>query len=293
MMSSPFTSWFNFTIPQGLHLLAILILALLLCRFLRAITDRLIKPATSQVRAAQLHEQQTRAMADTLYNVSNKIVWGVALFCALPEFGIVIWPAVVLAGAAILVLGLGTQSSVRDVVAGVHIILEDQFAVGDTIQAGATLGRVEQLTLRRTLVRDARGALVTLANAHIPIVANLSRDWSQAFVDVSVAAEESPERAMQALEAAAAGLRGDPAWAQALVDGPRVLGIHDFVPSGATLRIQVRTAPTRHDEVSRELRRRIQLEFQRLGVALPGMQSLDRASGFHALDDIPKPESAI
>ena len=211
----------------------------------------------------------------------------------MPEFGIVIWPAVVLSGAAILVLGLGTQSSVRDVVAGVHIILEDQFAVGDTIQAGATLGRVEQLTLRRTLVRDARGALVTLANAHIPIVANLSRDWSQAFVDVSVAAEESPERAMQALEAAAAGLRGDPAWAQALVDGPRVLGIHDFVPSGATLRIQVRTAPTRHDEVSRELRRRIQLEFQRLGVALPGMPGLDRSSGFHALDDIPKPESAI
>jgi moderate conductance mechanosensitive channel len=293
MMSSPFTSWFNFTIPQGLHLFAILILAFLLCRFLRAITNRLIRPAASQVRAAQSHEQQTRAMADTLYRLGSKIVWGVALFCALPEFGITIWPAVVLAGAAILVLGLGAQSSVRDVVAGVHIMLEDQFAMGDTIQAGATLGRVEQLTLRRTLVRDARGALVTLANAHIPIVANLSRDWSQAFVDVSVAAEESPERAMQALEAAAAGLRSDPAWAQALVDGPRVLGIHDFVPSGATLRIQVRTAPTRHDEVSRELRRRIQLEFQRLGVALPGMQGLDRASGFHALDDIPKPESAI
>jgi len=288
-MSSPFTSWFSFTIPQGLHLLTILILAFLLCYLLRAMTNRLVKPAASQVRAAQAHEQQTRALADSAYLVGSRIVWCVALFCALPEFGIVIWPAVVLAGAGIVVLGVGAQSAVRDVVAGFHIIFEDQFAPGDTIQTGATLGRVEQLTLRRTVVRDARGALVTLANGDVRVVANLSRDWSQAFVDVSVSVEEPLERATQALETAAAGLRSDPAWAQALVDGPRVLGIHDYAPTGSLLRLQVRTAPTRQDEVCRELRRRIQLEFQRLGIAMPGVPGMDRATAFHALDDIREP----
>jgi small-conductance mechanosensitive channel len=292
MMSSPFTSWFSLTIPQGLRLLAIVILAVLICHLLRKMTSRLARPAASQGRAAQAHEQQTRALADTLYRVGSRVVWGVAVLTALPEFGIVVWPAVVLSGVGVLVAGIGAQSAVRDVVAGFHIIFEDQFAPGDTIQVGETLGRVESLTLRRTVVRDTRGALVTLANGEIRTVGNLSRDWSQAFVDVSVAVEEPMDRAMLALEAAAAGLRSDPAWAQALVDGPRVLGIHEYGASGSTLRVQVRTAPTRQDEVCRELRRRIQMEFQRHSIALPGMQGMDQSAAFHALDDIPKPESA-
>jgi moderate conductance mechanosensitive channel len=104
--------------------------------------------------------------------------------------------------------------------------------------------------------------------------------------------EEPMDRVVLALEAAATGLRSDPAWVQALVDGPRVLGIHEYGASGSTLRVQVRTAPTRQDEVSRELRRRIQLEFQRHSIALAGMQGMDQTAEFHALDDIAKPESA-
>jgi small-conductance mechanosensitive channel len=292
MMSSAFTSWFSLTIPQGLRLLAIVILAVLICHFLRKMTSGLAKPAASQGRAAQAHEQQTRELADTLYRVGSRVVWSVAVLTALPEFGVVVWPTVVLAGAAVLAVGIGAQSTVRDVVAGFHILFEDQYAPGDTIQVGETIGRVESLTLRRTIVRDTRGALVTLANGEIRTVGNLSRDWSQAFVDVSVAVEEPMDRVVLALEAAATGLRSDPAWVQALVDGPRVLGIHEYGASGSTLRVQVRTAPTRQDEVSRELRRRIQLEFQRHSIALAGMQGMDQTAEFHALDDIAKPESA-
>src|SRR5215467_13253159 len=182
MMSSPLTSWFSLTIPQGLRLLAIAIFALLICRFLRKITNRLAKPAASQAKAAQAHEQQMRALADTLYRAAYSVVWIVAIFMALPEFGIVVWPAVIVAGAGVLAVGIGAQNSVRDVVAGIHILIEDQFAPGDTIQVGETMGRVETLTLRRTVVRDMRGALVTLANGEVGTVANLSWDWSQAFV---------------------------------------------------------------------------------------------------------------
>src|SRR6266851_9013830 len=130
MMSSPFTSWFSLTIPQGLRLFAIVILAVLICHFLRKMTSGLAKPAASPGRAAQAHEQQTRALADTLYRVGSRIVWGVAVLTALPEFGIVVWPAVVLAGAGVLAMGIGAQSAVRDAVAGFHILFEDQFAAG-------------------------------------------------------------------------------------------------------------------------------------------------------------------
>jgi small-conductance mechanosensitive channel len=131
-----------------------------------------------------------------------------------------------------------------------------------------------------------------LANGDLRTVGNLSRDWSQAFVDISVAAEEPLDRTLQALEAASAALRGDLSWAQALVDGPRVLGVQAYGRSGSTLRLQVRTAPTRQDEVCRELRRRIQMEFQRQNIARSNVQGMEEPAGFHALDEIPKPESA-
>jgi len=100
------------------------------------------------------------------------------------------------------------------------------------------------------------------------------------------------DRAQRALEAASAELRADPAWSQALIDGPRVLGIQEYGPMGCTMRLQVRTAPMRQDEVCRELRRRIQTEFQRHGVVLANFHGMDSATAFHALDDIEKPESA-
>lgn len=265
-MSSPFTPWFPFTFLNGLHLLEILILALLANRLVRLAADAIIRPAASQNRAVQLRERQTRALASTLYRVGSKIVWVFAAVMALPEFGLSAWPVAGVAGLGLLGLGLGGHQLVRDTVAGICIVVEDQFAVGETIQAGDVTGRVEVLTLRRTLVRDARGALVTLANGDLRFVSNLSRDWSQAHVDVSVDGQGSLEEALKALENASAELRNDAAWSQALVDGPRLLGIQDYGPTGATLRLQLRTVPMRHEEVSRELRRRIQIEFQRRGL---------------------------
>jgi moderate conductance mechanosensitive channel len=292
MMSSPLNSWLTIAIIQALRLLIILIVALVLNRLLRGFTNTLVKPATAQTRVAQAHEQQSRAVADALFGAGSTLVWAVAILTALPEFGIPAWPAVALAGLAMLALGFGAQNTVRDLIAGCHIVLEDHYAVGDTVRIGEIVGRVEQLSLRRTVVRDSRGAMVTLANGDIRQAANLSRDYSQAFVDIAIAVEESLDHAQQALESASAGLRADPSWSQVLIDGPRVLGIQEYGPAACTLRLQVRTAPMRHEEVCRELRRRIQLEFQRHGIALANFRGIDSAGAFHALDDIENPEPA-
>jgi small conductance mechanosensitive channel len=273
MMSSPFTHFFDFTIPNVLHLTGILVLALICVRLLRGATGRLVKPAATQTKAAQQREQQTRALADIVYGAGSKMIWVAAVLTALPEFGISALAGVVLSGVAILAFSIGARETVRDVIAGFQIVLEDQFLVGDTIQAGDTIGRVEQMALRRTVVRDGRGALVSLSNGEMRIVSNLSRDWSQAFVDIGVAAGIPLETTLQALESAAAELRSDAAWSQALVDGPRVLGLQEYDHAGGTLRLQVRTAPTRQDEVCRELRRRVQMELQRQGIAVASAKS--------------------
>jgi len=290
-MSSTAIHWPEVTTSGVLALVTIFVIALLLNRFLRVMTNLMIKRAATQTRTAQVREQQTRTLAGVLYGAGSKIVWVVALLTVLPRIGVNPFPALTLAGLASVAIGFGAQNLVRDLITGFYIILEDQYVVGDTIQIGDTTGRVEHLTLRRTVVRDARGALVTIANGEIRAVGNLSRDWSQAFVDVSLAPEAPLERTLQAVETAAAELRGDPAWSLALVDGPRILGIQGYDPSASTVRLQLRTAPTRQDEVSRELRRRIQLEFQRQGIPLSGVQRVELVAAPASMREAKQPGS--
>jgi small-conductance mechanosensitive channel len=262
-------------VPSLLRLLGIFAVAFLLNRFLRSITRQIVKPAASQARAAQVREQQTYMLAEMIYRAGSKIVWAMALLTAAQEFGINVAPLVVLAALACLAVGFGAQNLVKDIITGFYIILEDQYAMGESIHVGETIGRVEQLTLRRTVVRDPRGALVTLSNGDIRTVGNLSRDWSQIFVDVAVSPAVPQELALQVLDAASGELRTDPSWSQALVDGPRILGVQAYDLNTSTLRLQVRTTPSRQDDVARELRRRIQLEFQRRGIPLSHVQRVE------------------
>jgi small-conductance mechanosensitive channel len=289
-MTSLSIHWPDFTLSTILDLAAIFLIALLINRFLRVMTKLMIKTAATQSRSAQVREQQTRTLATVVYSSGSKVVWVVTLLTALEQLQIPIAPALTLAGLASVAIGFGAQNLVRDLIGGFYIVFEDQYAMGDTIQVGDTTGRVENLTLRRTVLRDARGALVTIANGEIRTVSNLSRDWSQAFVDISIAPEISVEKTMHALEAAAAELRGDPSWSQALVDGPRILGVQAFDRSSSTVRLQVRTAPTRQDEVSRELRRRIQIEFQRQGIPLSTVQRFEMVSASPSAQETMKPE---
>jgi moderate conductance mechanosensitive channel len=258
-----------------LQLIGIFVLALVLIRLLRLASKLIVKPATSSARAAQTREQQTRALGSAVYSAGSKAIWALALLMVAQEFGINILPIIVLIAVLGLAVGFGARNLVRDLIAGFSVLLEDQYSVGDTIHVADTIGRVEQITLRRTVVRDSRGALVTLANGDIRTVGNLSRDWSQAFVDVAVSPQVSQELTLQALDTAAADLRNDPSWSQTLLDGPRILGLQSYDQNASTVRLQLRTPPARHEDVSRELRRRIQLEFQRQGIPLSNVQRVE------------------
>ncbi|MGC2621791.1 MAG: mechanosensitive ion channel family protein, partial [Candidatus Acidiferrales bacterium] len=191
-----------------------------------------------------------------------------AVLMILPEFGFHETPVAAAAGLLSLALGFGGQYMVRDVINGFFIIFEDQYTVGEIIKLNGETGRVEHITLRRTVLRNGQGALVTIPNGQVGQVANLSRDWSQYFLDVTIPSEGETQQALAALEKCAAGLREDPAWAPLLVDGPQVLGVESLALTGTTLRMQFKSAPNRNDEVARELRRRILLEMDRAGVKL-------------------------
>lgn len=266
------------TISILLHILLILLIALVANRLLRVLSKLIVRPASNQSRVEQAREQQTKTLAGVVYSAASKVVWVVAILTALDAVGINPIPALALTGLAGVAVGLGAQNLVRDLIGGFYIVLEDQYVVGDTVQIGSDTGRVEHLTLRRTVLRDGRGALVTISNGDIRSVANLSRDWSQAYVDVALAPETPLEKPLAALEAAAADLRGDAAWSQALVDGPRLLGVQSSDRTASVVRLQVRTLPLRQEEVTRELRRRIHLEFEKQGIPMSGVWRFELAN---------------
>jgi small conductance mechanosensitive channel len=253
---------------RALRVLIIVFIALLVARLLRALTSRLIQSAKSPSRVAQMREQQTRTMAALLYSVGLGIIVGVAVLTALPEFGFNVSPVEAAAAVASLALGFGAQNLVKDLINGFFIVFEDQFVIGDLIQTNGETGRVEHLTLRRTVLRNVAGAMVTIPNGLVGPVANLSRDWSQVFVDVTVPSEEMVGRALTALEKIAGDFRDDADWSPALVDGPRVLGIEALSLDGTAIRLQVRTVLNRKEDVARELRRRIKLGFEQSRIAL-------------------------
>jgi len=268
--------WTEFALGHGARLLTILLIALLLVRVLRILTRRLIAATgnESATRVARMRERQTRTLAGIMYSAGTAIIIIVAVLTALPEFGFNITPVAAAAGLASLSVGFGAQHVVRDFINGFFTVLEDQYVVGDVVRIGDVVGRVEHLTLRRTVVRDPQGALVTIPNGEITKVANLSRDWGQLFLDAVVAPDQPLDEALNALEAVAAEFRADPSWSPMLLDGPRVLGVESLAFTGTTVRLQVRTAPTRQDDVARELRRRIQIELAGRGIQLGGVQRM-------------------
>jgi moderate conductance mechanosensitive channel len=274
-MSEPILKWTNFTLAGGLRLAGIVVFAILLNRILKMATSRLVKLAATHTRVAQMREEQTRTLALFLYWTGTVAILIAAVLTALPEFGVNVTPVAALAGVASVALGFGAQHLVWDLISGFSIVFEDQFVVGDTIRVGDTVGRVEHITLRRTVVRDLQGGLVSLSNGDIRQVANLSRDWSQVWVDVTVANDAAVDAALALLDKIAGEMRADPVWSAALLDGPRVLGVDSLSLAGTTLRVQVRTAPGRQDDAARELRRRIKTRFEETQIPLAAVQRIE------------------
>ncbi len=200
---------------RGLRLTSIVLIAFILNRLLRALTRRLIPAAGAEGlgRIARMREQHAKTLAGLLYSAGTAVIIVGAILMALPEFGFNITPIAAVAGLASLAFGFGAQHLVRDVINGFFVIVEDQFVVGETVRIGAVVGRVEHLTLRRTVVRDIQGALVSIPHGEISQVANLSRDWGQVFVDIALPSNGSCDAALAALERVSLMVASSRRWA--------------------------------------------------------------------------------
>src|SRR5579863_446032 len=157
-MTEPMTESFRHGLEiagaRGARILVVILIAAILMRALKAFTNRLIQISKTQTRVAILREQQTRTMSGVLYSIGVTLILAVAILVSLPEFGFNVTPFEAAAAVGSLAFGFGAQSLVKDLINGFFIVFEDQFAVGDMIQLNSETGRVEYLTLRRTVLRN-------------------------------------------------------------------------------------------------------------------------------------------
>jgi small conductance mechanosensitive channel len=166
-------------------------------------------------------------------------------------------------------VSLGAQTLIKDLIGGIIILAENQFAVGDHIQVGDVMGQVEQLTLRATYVRDMNGYLHVVPNGEVRVVANVTREWSRALVDVGVAYEQDLERALQVLEESAQAFAQDPSIGPDLLEVPQVLGPIGLGDSAISVRVMVKTLPGKQLAVARELRKWILVTCEQNEIELP------------------------
>ena len=248
---------------NALHVIGIIVGAILLVRLLGIATRRLVVLAESESLPAKAREQQSKAVAGILRSAGSVAIYVIALMMILNRLGLDVTPILAGAGVAGVAIGFGAQTLVRDFLHGLFIVTEDQFGVGDVIRTSGVTGRVEKLTLRRTVVRDDEGIQHTIPNGEIRVVANLTRDWRQILLDVSVAEGENVERILRLLMGVAEEMRRHPELASALLEPPKVLGVERISPTQTDIRMQLKALAGRKDEVARELRRKIKACFER------------------------------
>ena len=215
-----------------------------------------------------LRERRGKTISQLLRSVGRVVIVGIAILLTLNHF---INIAPILAGAGILGLAIsfGAQSLVKDILSGFFILFENQFAVGDVIEAAGKSGTVEKMTLRVVVLRDLEGRMHVIPNGQIAVVSNMTRGWSRAVVDVAVSYEEDVDRALGVVRDEAAQFSTDKAWSTQLDGAIEVPGIEAMVDNSIVIRCLIRTQPGSQWNAAREFRRRIKKRFDHEGIEIP------------------------
>ncbi len=205
----------------------------------------------------------------TLGGAATTIISVIAGLVALGQLNINIGPLLAGAGIAGVALGFGAQTLVRDILAGFFVIAEDQYGIGDFINAGPASGKVEGISLRVTKLRDVEGTLWFIPNGEISEVGNMTQRWARVILDVDVAYGSDHHEASKLIKEAADAMWQDPEAEVAILEEPELWGVEALGDSAVTIRIAVKCAPADQWKAARRLRSRIKDRFDEEGIEIP------------------------
>lgn len=214
-------------------------------------------------------EARSRTLGAVLANSGTALIWVITVLLVLGELGVNLGPLIAGAGIAGVALGFGAQQMVQDYLAGVFILSEDQYGIGDVVDLGEASGTVEEVSLRATRLRDIDGVVWHIPNGVLTRVGNKSKQWARARVDVSVAYDADLRGSMQLILATAEAMAGDDAWSEMILEPPEMWGVEELAADGVMLRLIVKTRPGDQFAVTRELNVRLKEALDDAGVEIP------------------------
>ncbi|PYX36882.1 MAG: mechanosensitive ion channel family protein [Acidobacteria bacterium] len=223
----------NFLRHDAPKILLVVIVSFVLIRLLRAITRRTASLQAKRLPSG-LRAQQVRTLASVINSVGVFAIIFVGALMVLAQLNLHLEPLLASAGIAGLAIGFGAQTMVRDFINGFFILLENQYDLSDSVRIAGVKGTVEEMSLRRTVLRDDDGTLHMVPNGEIKIVSNMTRDWAQVSLRVAVAYSEPSERVVNLLRQVGEEVRNDPAFADDIVADIQVPGIEHVGNGGPT-----------------------------------------------------------
>ena len=280
-------------IPALLKIMLILVLAFVIHRVLKRVIKRFARGvATRAVRGLgrltdrvpladtapmDLSRASMRAetMAEVFNSLATVIVWSIAFMLILGAVGVDLAPLLAGAGIVGIALGFGAQNVVKDFLAGLFIIIEDQYGIGDIVElrdsvgSPGTGGTVEGISLRNTRIRDVEGVVWHVPNGEIRTAGNKSQQWARSLIDVNVAYGTDVAHAVEVIKRAADSVWHDAELGQDILEEPEVLGLERFDVDGLAIRLVVKVQPARQWVVNRELRARLKAAFDAEGIEIP------------------------
>jgi small-conductance mechanosensitive channel len=226
--------------------------------------------------SAYLNQQEDLAVSPRMKtllplmrNVLLVVISTIAVITILSEIGVETGPLLAGAGVVGLAVGFGAQTLVKDVITGAFIMFEDQFSVGDWIEAGGKMGGVESITIRTVKLRDFDGYVHTVPFGEITALTNMMRDFGYAIIDVGVAYQENTDRVIEVIREVDTEARRDEAFAEGLVGDLEVMGVNDLGDSAVTVWVGIKTLAGYQWGVRREYLRQIKLKFDEVGIEIP------------------------
>jgi moderate conductance mechanosensitive channel len=219
--------------------------------------------------AGERRMQRTQALGSVLSSGVSVIVFTTAIVMILGEMGVSLGPILASAGIAGVALGFGAQNLIKDFLAGIFVVVEDQYGVGDVIDAGLASGTVEEVGLRITRLRDLNGVIWYVRNGEVVRVGNKTQGWAMATIDVMVAYDEDLGKVDSIIERVTDELAEDEEWKSKIVEKAQILGVESVAGDAVTIRVMIKTAPLVSSDVARELRARLKEAFDDAGIRVP------------------------
>ena len=257
---------FSFLRYQVPRIVAILFVAFVLSRLLRLVAKHFSELGNRQGLPSSLRSQQIRTLSSVIYSIGLFVILFIAAMQILALLGVNMGPLLASAGVAGIAIGFGAQTLVKDFINGFFILAENQYDIGDTVKIAGVQGVVENITLRKTVLRDADGTVHTVPSSDIQVVSNLTRDWTQVNLQVSVAYAVDSDKVIGLLKQVGDDLAHDPAFARMIVATPEVPGVDKVSGNSVEYLMTVKTAPGSQYAVKRELQRRIKAAFEKSGI---------------------------